>query len=269
MKDQRPYTYKFYHPSVAADCVIFGYDAPEKGDSKDDEYKESAGLKTLLVRRAEEPYKDRYALPGGFVNSPGKSVEDAAKERLIQETGLSNVELRLLGVYSKPDRDLRNDYDGEDPHSSYNVISVAYTALVKVSGLGQGDSTVINPNWIPVSELLSETPSEELAFDHADIIREALKDLRDRICFEPVGFELLPESFTMKQLLDLYTAILGPKSEILGYGKTIDRSNFYNKMRNLEILEPVDTTKRPWKYIFNKYKYEAYKNEKGRFKLEF
>ena len=225
------YCYKYPHPAVATDCVIFGFDG--------------VSIKVLLIQRGIEPYKDHWALPGGFVGID-ESAEECARRELQEETGLQGVAVEQFHAFSDVNRDPRE-----------RVISIAYYALVKLSEVRGGDDAS-EAQWFSYDDVPS------LAFDHDRILRMALRHLRDRICFEPVGFDLLPEVFTMTELQRLYEAILGVK---------FDRRNFYNKMLKLEVLtsaepRPENASRRtPSKYRFNAEKYAELK-QRG-FRLEF
>ena len=230
MEDKK-YCYKYPHPSVTTDCVIFGFDGTK--------------LNVLLIERGIEPYKGRWAFPGGFVNMD-ESCEDGALRELKEETGLTGAYIEQFHTFSDPNRDPRE-----------RVITVAYYALVRIQEVKGGDDAA-NAEWFA----LDEVPS--LAFDHDMILRMALKELRRQIHFEPIGFELLPEKFTMTQLQHLYEAILSVK---------FDRRNFCNKMLKLGILTQLDETlpmpnkKEAFLYKFNPESYNEMK-EKG-FRLEF
>lgn len=225
------YTYDYPHPSVTTDCVIFGFDGTK--------------LRVLLVERGVEPYKGRWAFPGGFMQMD-ESAEAGALRELHEETGLKKAYLKQFHTFSDPARDPRE-----------RVITIAYYALVRLQEVKGGDDAA-KAAWFP----LDEVPA--LAFDHDLILRTALKELRRQIHFEPVGFELLPEKFTVKELQMLYEAILDVK---------FDRRNFYNKMMHLGILTQLDETVRKsskkdaFLFSFNKEKYTELK-EKG-FRLEF
>ena len=224
------YCYKYPHPAVATDWVIFGFDG--------------VSIKVLLIQRGIEPYKDHWALPGGFVGID-ESAEECARRELQEETGLIGVSVEQLHAFSDVNRDPRE-----------RVISIAYYALVKLSEVRGGDDAS-EAQWFSYDDVPS------LAFQHDRILRMALRHLRDRICFEPVGFDLLPEVFTMTELQRLYEAILGVK---------FDRRNFYNKMLKLEVLtsaepRPENASRRtPSKYRFNAEKYAELK-QRG-FRLE-
>ena len=225
------YCYKYPHPSVTTDCVIFGFDGTK--------------LRVLLVQRGIEPYKGRWAFPGGFMKMD-ESAEEGALRELQEETGLEGAYIRQFHTFTAPQRDPRE-----------RVITIAYYALVRMQEVKGGDDAA-EARWFTLDEV------PQLAFDHDRILRKAEQALRQQIHFEPVGFELLPEAFTIKELQNLYEAILDVR---------FDRRNFYNKMRRLEMLELTDATVNPSKkkeaflFRFNKAKYDELK-QKG-FKLEF
>ena len=198
-----PYQYKYEHPAVTTDCVIFTY--------------EDWKLKVLLVKRGGEPYKGEWALPGGFLRNDETAKEGALRE-LREETGLEASAVGELGVFSDPSRDPRE-----------RVITIAFYALVKPSEVEGGDDAD-EAAWFSIDEL------PQLAFDHADIINAALERLRRDIHFEPIGFDLLDDEFTIPDLQRLYEIILGVK---------FDRRNFQRKILSSGILEeaeePVET----------------------------
>ena len=225
------YHYKYPHPSVTTDCVIFGFDGTR--------------LNVLLIERGIEPFKGRWAFPGGFLKM-NESALMGAKRELYEETGLKDAYIHQFHAFSDPNRDPRE-----------RVITIAYYALVRISEVKGGDDAA-KAQWFP----LDKVPS--LAFDHDQILREATIELRQQIHFEPIGFELLPEKFTMTQLQRLYEAILSVK---------FDRRNFCNKMLKFGILTQLEETlplvnkKEAFLYRFNPENYNEMK-EKG-FRLEF
>ncbi|MBO7553754.1 MAG: NUDIX hydrolase [Bacteroidaceae bacterium] len=225
------YHYKYPHPSVTTDCVIFGFDG--------------AKINVLLVERGINPYKGRWAFPGGFLKMDESALQGAKRE-LFEETGLKDAYIHQFHAFSDPQRDPRE-----------RVITIAYYALVRISEVKAGDDAA-KAQWFP----LDKVPS--LAFDHDQILREATIALRRQIHFEPIGFELLPEKFTMTQLQHLYEAILDVK---------FDRRNFSNKMQHLGILTQLEETvtlpnkKEAFLYKFNAVNYQLLK-QKG-FRLEF
>ena len=225
------YTYDYPRPAVTTDCVIFGYDGKE--------------LKVLLIERGIEPFKGCWAFPGGFLNMDEDALAGARRE-LKEETGLENAFIEQFHTFSEPGRDPRG-----------RVITIAHYALVKIQEVEGGDDAA-QARWFPIGEV------PPLAFDHDRILRMAMSRLKEKIHFEPVGFELLPNVFTMPQLQNLYEAILEVH---------FDRRNFASKMLKLGILEdtgdrPAGASSRiPVSYRFNKEKYNELK-AKG-FRLEF
>lgn len=226
-----PYCYEYPHPAVTTDCVIFGFDGTK--------------LKVLLIRRGIEPFKGRWAFPGGFLQ-PDETAEKGALRELREETGIEHAYLEQLHTFTDPERDPRE-----------RVITIAYLALIKISEV-QGGDDADEAQWFALDEI------PQLAFDHDRIFRMAVLRLRERIHFRPIGFELLPEKFTLRELQMLYEAILEVR---------FDRRNFAKKMLHLELLTELDETTRPTPkreaklFRFNLEKYEELK-QKG-FKLEF
>ena len=225
------FQYDYPHPAVTTDCVVFGFD----GNS----------LKVLLVERGVEPYKGCLALPGGFLKMDETARECAMRE-LAEETGLADVYMEQFHTFTSVHRDPRE-----------RVITIAYYALVPMGEVRGGDDAA-DARWFDIDDIPA------LAFDHSHILHVALRCLKERIHFKPVGFELLPEVFKMSELQALYEAILGVK---------FDRRNFYKKMLALEILEQADPNQDksnrriPVLYRFNKACYDQLKS-RG-FRLEF
>ncbi|MBD5358819.1 MAG: NUDIX hydrolase [Bacteroides sp.] len=229
--ESKQYCYKYPHPAVTTDCVIFGFDG--------------MNLKILLIQRGIEPYKGKWALPGGFLK-PDESAEEGALRELKEETGLEYAYIEQFHTYSIPNRDPRE-----------RVITIAYLALVKLQKVKGGDDAV-NAQWFSVNEV------PQLAFDHDVILRDALSRLRERIHFHPIGYDLLPDKFTLKELQTLYESVLGVH---------FDRRNFAKKMLHLDILTQLDETIWPtpkreaFLFQFNLEKYRELK-QRG-FRLEF
>jgi 8-oxo-dGTP diphosphatase len=193
------YTYKYPRPSVAVDCVIFGLDKTD--------------LKILLIQRGGEPFKDAWALPGGFVDMD-ESLEAAALRELEEETGVKDVFFEQLFTFGNPGRDPRG-----------RVISVAYYALVNLDEHPvQAASDAKNAAWFPLNNL------PELAFDHDKILQIAMERLESKVRYQPLGFELLPEKFTLGQLQELYEKILGT---------TLNKRNFRTKILKMNILKEM------------------------------
>lgn len=192
----KKYTYDYPRLSVTTDCVIFGFDEGE--------------LKILLIERGIDPFKGKWALPGGFLRMD-ESADDCARRELSEETGVSDVFIEQLYTFSDVDRDPRG-----------RVVTVAYYALVKLNGysIKAGDDAK-SAKWFPISKV------PPLAFDHDRILRVALNRLKGKIRYQPIGFELLPERFTMPELQNLYEVILEMK---------LDRRNFRKKILSTGLL---------------------------------
>lgn len=229
--EESVYSYKYPHPAVATDCVIFGFDGLK--------------LQVLLIERGEDPYKGMWALPGGFLHMD-EDAEHGAKRELKEETNLTANYIEQFHTFTDPNRDPRE-----------RIISIAYYALVKIQDVVGGDDAA-RAQWFAMDEI------PQLAFDHDRILRKATECLRERIHFQPIGFDLLPDKFTIKELQMLYEAILGVH---------FDRRNFAKKMLHFELVTQLDETTWPtpkreaFLYSFNKDKYLELK-QKG-FRLEF
>lgn len=180
---------------LAVDCIIFGF------------YQEE--LKILLVKRDFEPAKGKWSLIGGFLKKE-EDLDIAATRILNHLTGLNNVYMEQVHSYSKLDR---------DPEE--RTISVTYFALIDIAHHCK-DLLKQNPiKWFDLKDV------PELIFDHNDMVQDALKSLRNRVGTKPIGFELLPEKFTMRQLQKLYEAILDTE---------LDKRNFINKFNSFDLL---------------------------------
>ena len=188
------------HALVTVDLVIFTV--------RDD------GLQVLLVQRGAAPFKDRWALPGGFVREE-EPLEEAALRELEEETGVRDVYLEQLYTFGEPDRDPRG-----------RVITVAYFALIAGDRqtLAAGTDAAA-ARWWPAGS------PPALAFDHRQILDYAIERLRNKLEYTTVGFQLLPAKFTLTQLQRVYEAILG---------RALDKRNFRRKMELLDILTPLD-----------------------------
>ena len=171
-------------------------------------------LQVLLVQRGAQPFKDRWALPGGFIRED-EPLEQAALREREEETGVRDVYLEQLYTFGDPDRDPRG-----------RVITVAYYALVASDRqtLAAGTDAAA-ARWWPAG---SPPP---LAFDHREILDYAVERLRNKLEYTTVGFQLLPAKFTLTRLQRVYEAILG---------RALDKRNFRRKMELLDILTPLE-----------------------------
>jgi 8-oxo-dGTP diphosphatase len=168
-------------------------------------------LHVLLVKRRYSPFEGMWAIPGGFV-AMDESLEEAALRELEEETGVRNVYLEQLYTFGDVDRDPRG-----------RVITVAYFALVPAAAIDpRAGSDAVETRWWSVYDLPS------LAFDHANILSYALQRLRYKLEYTAVGFELLPEVFTLSELQAAYEVVLGEE---------LDKRNFRRKILSAEVIE--------------------------------
>ncbi|HEY0733887.1 MAG TPA: NUDIX domain-containing protein, partial [Herpetosiphonaceae bacterium] len=168
----------------------------------------------LLIKRSYPPFQERWALPGGFVKLD-EPLEQAARRELEEETGLHDVYLEQLYTFGEPGRDPRT-----------RVISVAYFALVRADQQTlHASNESSDVRWFPVPDV-----PQPLAFDHDQILRFAVDRLRSKLEYTTLAFQLLPQVFTLPELKQTYEQILGEQ---------LDRGNFYRKIKEAELLEPV------------------------------
>ena len=272
MAQRGQYTYEWPKADVTVDCILFGFNAEE------------ARLEVVLIRRADEPYKDHWALPGGyielahdtkvtwnpdnrdemkaahaqydamiaaggsafavnvgdfrgakatsfgcvanygqmFLRSPSETSADAARREMQEETGVEIDYLEQLMTFDDPDRDPRG-----------RVFSVAYFALVRSQDhVTTAGSDAKVARWMPVQAAL-KLRRNTVAFDHALILKTAVARLQAKVRYAPIGFNLLPESFTLGQLQKLYEAILF---------RPLDRRNFRKRILAMGILTVKSST---------------------------
>ena len=167
-------------------------------------------LQVLLIQRAAPPFKDHWALPGGFVEGR-ETLEEAARRELAEETGLRDVYLEQLYTFGDPGRDPRG-----------RTVTVAYFALIRPEPV-RAATDAADVAWFPAAR------PPQLAFDHARILRTALQRLRAKLEYTTVGFQLLSKKFTLTELQKLYEIILD---------KRLDKRNFRKKVLSLKLLEP-------------------------------
>jgi 8-oxo-dGTP diphosphatase len=227
------FSYQYPRAALTVDCVVFGFDEGE--------------LKVLLIERALEPFKGRWALPGGFVRVE-ETLDEAARRELAEEAGLKDVFLEQLYTFGAVKRDPRE-----------RVVSVAYYALVKLAAFDTKAATdAADARWFPVSKV------PKLAFDHADILATALARLKGKVRYQPIGFELLPPKFTLSELQHLYEAVLATE---------LDKRNFRKKVLGFGLLVALKETQmagrhRPAQlFRFDTERYEKLKKRGFNFEL--
>ncbi|MFO0844387.1 MAG: NUDIX domain-containing protein [Gemmataceae bacterium] len=205
---RRKHSYDWPRPAVTVDVALFTVAGPGH----------PLRLEVLLIRRGDEPFRGRWALPGGFVHEH-EDLPDAAARELGEETGLRGVYLEQVGAVGTPGRDPRG-----------HTVTVVWVGLVPADrGALQASGDARAAAWFDVAGL------PKLAFDHAAILERALAHLRGRLAEAPVCFELLPREFTLSELQAVTEAILG---------RELDRRNFRRKVTELGLVEEADGTRR-------------------------
>ena len=207
---------------LAIDCCIFGFDGEN--------------LKILLIKRNFEPEMGNWSLMGGFLKST-EDLEDGAKRILNNLTGLDNIYMEQLYSYGKIDRD-----------PVERTVSICFFALINIQDHDVELARAKNGYWFNIDK------KPDLIFDHDQMVEKALTQIRYKAALHPIGFELLPEKFTIPQLQKLYEAI---------YGTKLDRRNFSRKILSTKLL--IDTgeknenssTKKAALFKLDKNKYET------------
>lgn len=221
---------------VAADAIVFGY-------SKTD------GVSVLLIQRKYEPFKNFWAIPGGFVLEE-ETLEDAVRRELAEETGVKLNYLEQLYTFGDPARDPRQ-----------RIVAVAYFGLVKASQYQElkASTDAENAKWFSIKKI------PPLAFDHKQILSVAIERLRAKVRYQPIGFELLDKKFPFSDLEKLYTALLD---------RDINRRNFSKKILSFGFLEETGELSRsegkgrPSKiYQFNQKRYRELVKEGFHFEI--
>lgn len=184
---------------VSVDCIIFGFDAGH--------------LRILVGKRKMDPGRGEWSLYGGFVNA-NESIDEAANRVILELTGLRNLYIRQVGAFGRVDRD-----PGE------RVISIAYYALINVKDYDKSLCEQHGLEWVNLNDM------PHLYSDHDDMVRRALKFMRQKISSEPIGFNLLPSLFTLTQLQRLYEAVMGEK---------VDKRNFRKRIKDMDFIEKTE-----------------------------
>ena len=204
---------KYPRPSVTVDIVLFTV--------------VDRALRVLLIKRKKHPFQDHWALPGGFVR-PDENAEHAAWRELGEEAGAKGIFLELLYTFSEP---------GRDPRTW--VISIAHYALVTADRIQlRAGSDAKDAQWFLVRDgkarlevvpLTGGSPVK-LAFDHQKIVETAVSRIRGKLDYVPIGFQLLPEKFTLTQLQEVHEAVLG---------RPLDKRNFRAKVLRDGLVKPT------------------------------
>lgn len=193
----------FYAPQdkmyVATDCIIFGFDEGK--------------LKLLVFKRRVEPMEGQWSLIGSFVKM-NEDVEQAASRVLEEITGLKDVYMEEFRTYGAVDRD-----------PGFRCISIGHYALIRIYEYDKEQVEKHGAHWYDFDKI------PKLVLDHNDMVEDALQQLRQKTRYQPIGFELLPEKFTIPQLQQLYEAI---------YQKELDARNFRKKVMSLNLLIKLD-----------------------------
>ena len=201
---QFQYQYDYPHPAVSTDIVIFTIQEEQ--------------LKVLLIRRLSEPFKDGWALPGGFVGID-EDLEQAALRELQEETGITGVYLEQLYTFGSPDRDPRE-----------RVITVSYYSLVPIDRLSvSAGSDARELGWFD-SEALPE-----LAFDHQQIVNKAKQRLTAKLAYSTIALQFMPSKFTLSELQKVYEII---------HGGPLDKRNFRKRVQAYDCLQDTGEVRR-------------------------
>jgi 8-oxo-dGTP diphosphatase len=180
---------------VALDAIIFGFDR--------------GNLKLMLIKRDFEPKKGEWSLMGGFLHS-NESLDEAALRILTNLTGLKNIYLEQLYGFGEIDRD-----------PVERTISIAYYSLINIHDHDRDLVKQYSARWFPIDDL------PDLIFDHQKMVEAAKARLRYKAARQPVGFELLPEKFTLPELQQLYESI---------YETDFDKRNFRRRILSMGVL---------------------------------
>lgn len=224
---------KFFQFGLSVDCEVFGY--------------HEGRLKVLLIQRGAQPFKGKWALPGDLVY-PNEAIDVSAKRILKELTGIENLFMEQTKVYGKVDR-----------HPAGRVITTGYYSLINIAKYDPHASAWADGvYWVDVDQCPA------LAFDHDEILADALQILRMRVRHQPVGFELLPEKFALADLQALYEAILNQR---------FDKANFRKRILSMNLLISLkenqkDVPHRPARlYSFDKQRYDELRAKGFSFEL--
>lgn len=217
---------------VAVDCIVLGFKEGE--------------IFSLISKRNIEPQKGQNSLMGGFLWA-SENLSDAVQRVLFEYTGIEGMYMEQVGVYGKLDRD-----EGE------RVLSVAYYALINIEDFDENLCEIHQMKWVEVNKI------GKLIFDHNEMLEDTLHRLRRKAAAQPIGFNLLPDKFTLPQLQQLYESI---------YQTNLDKRNFRKKILEMDILKKLEekdksnSKKGAYFYMFDLEKYTALLNKGFYFSL--
>jgi 8-oxo-dGTP diphosphatase len=190
----------FFSSAFSVDCLIFGYSEGK--------------IKTLLIKRSVDPYKDYWAIPGDLVY-PDEDLPNAAERILRELTGLTNIQMHQAHTFGSPSR-----------HPQGRVITIAYFALVRIEDFSIKASSWANEvKWEPVLEV------GDLAFDHNEILEATFDRLKKQLSIEPICFQLLPEKFTLNEFQQLFEYV---------NGIPLDKANFRKKIKSIPLIKHTE-----------------------------
>jgi len=194
----------FFQFGQSVDCVVFGFDGVR--------------LQILVIERGAEPFYGAEALPGDLVRID-EDIDKAATRILHDLTGLDNVFLDQLKTFGRVDR-----------HPMGRVVTTAFYSLINQTKYNpRPASWAVKARWKSLDEL------HDMAFDHRELLQTALDALQSQVRQQPIGFELLPEEFTLAQIQNLYEAVLNTQ---------FDKANFRKKILSMQVLKPLDKTEK-------------------------
>ena len=223
----------FFTSAFSVDCVIFGFSEGE--------------IKALLIKRSVNPFENYWAIPGDLVY-PDEDLPQAAERILFELTGLKNIQLPQSQTFGKPNR-----------HPQGRVITIAFFALIRIEDFEvKASSWAEEVNWVSVKNL------PELAFDHNFILSSTYETFKQKLQYEPICFDLLPERFTLNEMQQLFE---------FAFNIQMDKANFRKKIKNIPLIahdeKQQNVKHRPAKlFSFDKVNYhERVKSGEYQFKM--
>ena len=190
----------FFSSAFSVDCLIFGYSEGK--------------IKTLLIKRSVDPYKDYWAIPGDLVY-PDEDLPNAAERILRELTGLTSIQMHQAHTFGSPSR-----------HPQGRVITIAYFALVRIE-----DFSIRASSWANEVKWESVMDVSGLAFDHNEILHATFDRLKKQLSIEPICFQLLPDKFTLNEFQQLFEYV---------NGIPFDKANFRKKIKGIPLVKHTE-----------------------------